>query len=94
MSEENTTAEETTTTEGGSTETETTVEVEATPEPVVETAPTPKPDVGDKFDQVSGSTGTGKQVFSGMCKLCSARIASGVLDKEGKVRCPTCNGTF
>ena len=93
MSEDNTTTEETTT-ESVTTEAETPVEVEATPEPVVEIAPESAPDVGDKFDEVSGSIGTGKKVFSGMCKLCGARIASGVVGIDGKVHCMSCKGDF
>ncbi len=90
MSEKDTT-EETITTEETTTEAAT---AEVAPEPVVETAPEPAPDVGDKFDEVSGSTGTGKQVFSGACKICGARIASGVVGTDGKVHCMTCKGDF
>ncbi len=92
MSEENKT-EETTTMEETTTEAAT-AEVAPEPESVVETTQEPAPDVGDKFDQVSGSIGTGKQVFSGACKLCGARIASGIVGKDGKVHCPTCKGDF
>ncbi len=102
MSEENTSAEETstteeTTTEGGTTEEETPVETAPKEEVVEEKAPEIKTDpatASDKSSEVSGSIGTGKQVFSGACKLCGARIASGAVDKDGKVHCPTCKGDF
>lgn len=94
MSEEETKTEETTTAE------ETLVETVPEPEtkPIAEqdnTKPELKPtDVGDKASDISGSIGTGKQVFSGMCRLCGARIASGVVNTDGKIHCPTCKGDF
>ena len=94
MSEDNTTTEETITTEESTATEEAPIEVEPKAEVAEEKPSEPAPDVGDKFDEVSGSVGTGKQVFSGACKLCGARIASGVVNKDGKVHCMTCNGDF
>ena len=100
MSEENTSAEETTTTEETSAEEpkeEAPAEAAPKEEVVEEKAPEIKTDpatASDKSSEVSGSIGTGKQVFSGACKLCGARIASGAVDKDGKVHCPTCKGDF
>lgn len=71
---------------------ETTSEVAETEEKPSESVKE-KVDVIDKASEISGSVGTGKQVFSGMCKLCNARIASGEV-KDGKVHCMTCKGDF
>ena len=91
MSEEGTsTLEETTTEEAPAEE----APAEVVPEPVVETAPEPSTADDDKSSEISGSIGTGKKVFSGMCKLCGARIASGPVNTEGKVHCLTCKGDF
>ena len=96
MSKENTTVEETSATE--ETTTEAAIE-EVAPEP--EPTPDPTPEIkvdpasaDDKSSDISGSIGTGKQVFSGACRICGARIASGVVNTEGKVNCPTCKGDF
>ncbi len=100
MSEENTSAEETTTTEETSAEEpkeEAPAEAAPKEEVVEEKAQEIKTDpatASDKSSEVSGSIGTGKQVFSGACKLCGARIASGAVGKDGKVHCPTCKGDF
>ena len=90
MSEEETSTVEETTTEEAPVEE---APAEVVPEPVVETALEPST-ADDKSSEISGSIGTGKQVFSGACKLCGARVASGPVNKEGKVHCLTCKGDF
>lgn len=87
MSEGNTTSEEKTE--------ETTTEEAPAEEPVVEAEPEPTPEPKSTGSaELTGSIATGKQVYSGACKLCGARMTSTVADTEGKVRCATCNGTF
>ena len=47
----------------------------------------------DKAANISHSIGTGYEVYSGPCKFCGSRVASGIV-KEGKVNCPTCKRDF